>query len=711
MTKFDSTRFSAAGPIFKVTCNRAKKSLDAEVLIVLLSNMNRAEFDLHIEDESAHADSSRIYYDLKGMDPDNWEKLKSISEIMVFDQEESDPFISNLMETTEATTIIICPLSAENVDFGHVVWGWKSARQIARDFIVRATLLADQIALSLSASMSEKRSQEQGEKLAALLELSTSIYSSLNYKEVIHKAVKLSMEIVDANGGTMFLLDKEENVLVPLVTIDETHAEAINSMRLKPGEGLTGWVAETGVGLISNHSEIDPRSVQVPGTPIEPESLISAPLTWSGDVIGVITMRNCKGKQFVQEDLEILTIFARQAADAIENAKLYEKLERAYEELSATQERLILAEKLKALGEMAGGVAHDFNNILATVLGRVQLLLKKIDDPELTNDLEVVEESALEGRRTVRRLQDFTQVSSKSRHTNISLNDVVTEAIENTKPFWKSTALKKGVTINLHQDLRLIPDIEGSFNELKEAVSNVILNSVDALCDGGNILIETGEVDEKIYLRITDDGVGMDEETKNKMFFPFFSTKEEKGSGMGLAVVYGILFRHQVEIMVESSPGNGAEFILKFAPARESGHKTVQPRISEDLSQLDILLVDDDLSLLDVVDDMLDYLGHKCHKANGGGVAIDILKKKSFDLVVTDLGMPEVGGWEVAQYCRDNHPETPVILISGWGAQIDSEEAGDKVDAVLPKPFQLDEFEETIKTVIHNGRQKQPVSR
>ena len=427
-------------------------------------------------------------------------------------------------------------------------------------------------------------------------------------------------------------------------------------------------------------------------------------------MIGVITLRNSTGKQFVQEDLEILTIFARQTADAIENAKLYEKLENAYEELSATQERLILAEKLKALGEMAGGVAHDFNNILATVLGRVQLLLKKTDDPKLKNDLQVVEESALQGRRTVRRLQDFTQVSSKSRHTNISLNDVVTETIENTRPYWKSTALKNGITINLNQDLRSIPRIEGSFNELKEAISNVILNSVDALRDGGNILIETGEDDDKIYLRITDDGVGMDEETKNKMFFPFFSTKDEKGCGMGLAVVYGILFRHQAEISVESSPENGTELLFKFPRAKESDSIAAQQSFKKKIPRLKVLLVDDDSSLLDVVDDMLDYLGHECHKADGGKIALDILAKESFDLVVTDLGMPEVGGWDVAQYCRDNHPGVPVILISGWGAQIDNEEAMDKVDAVLPKPFQLGEFEETIQTVFYKTRQKQSVT-
>lgn len=710
MSKFDSTKFNAAGPIFKVTCNRAKQSLDAEILVVMLSDVHRLEFDLHIEDEGGKIDSSRIYYDLKGIDPDLWEKMHSISETVIFDRREKDPFISYLMKVTGAATIIVCPLFTENIGFGYAVWGWKSERRITENVVSMAGLLGEQISLSLSASMSERRSQEQGEKLAALLDLSTSIYSSLNYKVVIEKAVKLSMEIVGANGGTIFLLDREEDVLLPLLTIDETHEEAINSMRLKPGQGLSGWVAETGVGLISNHSENDPRSVQVPGTPVEPESLISAPLIWSGEVLGVITLRNNTGKEFVQEDLEILTIFARHAADAIENAKLYEKLEKAYEDLSATQERLIMAEKLKALGEMAGGVAHDFNNILATVLGRTQLLLKKIDSPDMNKELAVIESAALEGRRTVRRLQDFTHVSSRSQFTNIDLNEIVSEAVENTRPSWKATALREGITINLHQNLRQIGQIEGSYSELKEAISNVILNSAEALPEGGNIWVETGEIGDKIYVRITDDGIGMDEESKNKMFFPFFTTKEWKGSGMGMAVAYGILFRHQAEISVESEPGKGTEFIFKFSPAREIKQERVSSNLENEISPLKILIVDDDASLLEVVEDMAEYLGHECRMANGGAIALGMLANERYDLVITDLGMPEVNGWEVARYCREKHPGMPVILISGWGAQIDHEDAMHKVDAVVSKPFRLDEFEKAIKMVINTNRQNQPVS-
>jgi len=707
LTRFDSTRFDSAGPIFKVTCHRAKQSLGADVLVVLLPDVERLEFDLHIEDEAGYLDSSRIYYDLKELDPEGWNQLLSIAGTSVFENKRDDSFIARLLSVIGASDTIICPLSTENIGPAFVIWGWKSDKDLCQNDIATAELIGEQIALSLSASMSERRFQEQAEKLAALLELSTSIYSSLNYKDVLNKAVKLSLEIVGADGGTIFILDKEENVLMPLLTVDDSHADAINSIRLKPGQGLTGWVAETGVGLISNHSENDPRSIQVPGTPIEPESLICAPLTWSGEVIGVITLRNSTGKAFAQEDLEILTIFARQTADAIENAKLYEKLEKAYAELSATQERLIFVEKLKALGEMAGGVAHDFNNLLATILGRTQLLLKRQDSRELRNELKIIEEAALAGGKTVRRLQDFTHVSTKTQFTTINLNGAVEDAVEYTMPSWKTTALKKGITINMNKDLQEIPMIEGNYHELKEVISNIILNSVDALNRDGNIWVETKFDDSKVVLRIADDGIGMNEETKNKLFYPFFSTKEGKGSGMGLAVVYGILFRHQAEISVESSPGNGAEFLLKFSPASKIDKEVESGPAVDEVSELNILLVDDDTSLLSVVEDMIDYIGHKCKTASGGRMALDMLEKEKFDLVVTDLGMPDIGGWEVARFSRQIRPETPILLVSGWGAQIDRQEAMEKVDAVLAKPFQLADFEEAINSVVSNKRKAQ----
>ena len=208
LSRFDSTRFSAAGPLFKVTSNRAKRILDADVFLVLLTDVHHRHFDLHIEDESCIEDTSGMYYELRGTDPDAWMTLRSISGTTLFERGNSDRIIENLMDIFDALCIIISPFFIEDLGFGYAIWGWKNKISDSGEYISRAELLSEQIALSLSASMSEKRSKEQGDKLAALLDLSTHIYSSLNYKEVLQKAVKLSMEIVGATSGTIFILDK-----------------------------------------------------------------------------------------------------------------------------------------------------------------------------------------------------------------------------------------------------------------------------------------------------------------------------------------------------------------------------------------------------------------------------------------------------------------------------------------------------------------------
>jgi len=708
LAQYETTKIIVTGPLFKVTSGRARRMLDADSLVVLTARPETELFDFYIENSNKHDDNKRLYHELQKLKSDSWQNLINLDKPTIFNENTDDELLLELLKILEVSTLIIAPFVLENVSSGYAIWGLKSLEGSPKEILSKVELIAEQIALSLSASLNEQRSKEQGNKLAALFELSTSIYSSLNYTEVLEKTVYLAMEIVGANSGTIMLLNKEERTLSPITTIDAEHQEAISAFEIELGQGITGKVAETGVGVISNNAEYDPRAVQIPGTPNnDEESLISVPLTWSGNVIGTITLWADYDKQFVHEDLEILTIFARQAADAIENARLYEKLQSAYEELSATHEKLIVVEKLKALAEMAGGVAHDFNNILGTILGRVQLLGLKTDDPILKKEFDDIEAAAMDGRRTVKRLQDFTQVSAAVEYKSLDLNKIVARSIESTRPAWKDNAQRRGVTINMVTDLYPLSTISGNREELTEAISNVILNSIDALETSGEIKISTYMDDDKAVLKIADNGKGMDEETQNKLFFPFFSTKSnQKGSGMGLAVVYGIMFRHQADISVISAPNSGAEFIFTFNVVDDSVEESsnIDPKSEPDC--LSILLVDDDMNLLEVVNDMIEYLGHKCKRAGGGQEALDLLNQQKFDMVVTDLGMPNVGGWEVAQHCRMNYPDTPIILISGWGAQIDENDVKDKVDAVLSKPFRIDEFKDTINLVFSSAKEK-----
>ncbi len=704
MNKTDSTSFNTDRSIFQSILERARSALGSDLFLTILCGNERRDFEFYGVDIQGSFDRGSIYRSLRSLPDSLWITAWADGGVHFYNRQGENGFARSLLNITSCSCLLITPFIMDHGGLGYGCWLWDQPRVNRDEDSMKAGLLVDHISLSIKAFQNKKSARERGDKLAALLELSTSIYSSLNYTEVLQKAIKLSTEIMGADGGSIFILDKDEMLLRPLVTIDERYKDQLNSVRLRLGEGITGKVAQSGNGTISNHSGNDPRSIQVPGTPLDEESLISAPLTWSGEVIGVITLWSYSGKTFSREDLEILTIFARQTADAIENAKLFESLEKAYEELSATQEQLIMAEKLKALGDMAGGVAHDFNNVLGTILGRVQLLRRKVTDALLEEDLKIIEETTLKGRRTVQRLQDFTHVSSRMEHGKVDLNKVILEAVETTKPAWKDTAQRAGITIMMHNELAPFAVIDGSHEELKEAVCNIILNSVDALPEGGNIWIKTWVERGQVVLQIRDDGVGMDETVKSKLFFPFFTTKGKKGVGMGLAVVYGILFRHQADIGVESTPGNGATFTFKFNLSDIVSKESTPQPIMEEQKYLSILLVDDDVNLLEVVSDMINLLGHEVMKAEGGREALKILENNSFDLVITDLGMPEVGGWDIARFCREHYPKMPILLISGWGAQLDAAEALQKVDSILPKPFQIEELAESIKKVIFNSR-------
>ncbi len=660
-------------------------------------------FDFHVECSRDEESFRKVKQKLILIDFESWDSLRKIQKTTCYDSNSDDLLFSELPGILDVSLVAISSFELKEIGAGYIIWGWKDSRAFGPEDKSKADLLVEQVALSLAVSINRLQSKKQARKLATLLELSSSLYSSLNYKEVLDKVARITIDITGGDGAAIFIANNEdENKLALVLTYKDPKAGPHIPEMTKQLAKFADEIASNGVGKIADPEQAnrDDNFIDYKST-ISLNSMVGSPLIWSEKIFGVIVLWNEKKVSFNQDDLELLTIISRLTDKAYENARLYEDLSKAYKELSETQERLMMAGKLTALAEMAGGVAHDFNNMLGAILGRVQLMLLKCKDRELKKELGLIENAALDGRRTVQRLQNFTQVTSKKEFMPQDLNLIIKQAIDNTKPAWKDISNKNSITINVQVDLKPVSTINGNEEELVEAVSNVILNSIDALKKGGNIFISTFMDADYAVLKIVDDGIGMSEDVKNKLFFPFFTTKGDvKGSGLGLAVVYGILFRHQVDIAVDSEPGKGAEFTFKFNCIK--GPIARRKDIIEEINHqnLSILLVDDDVNLLDVVGDMIEYIGHKCEKAPGGKEAIEILKSRRFDLVVTDLGMPEVGGWEVAEFCRLKYPEIPVVLISGWGAQIDEKEALRKVDAVLAKPFRIEEFQSILQKVL-----------
>ena len=362
-------------------------------------------------------------------------------------------------------------------------------------------------------------------------------------------------------------------------------------------------------------------------------------------------------------------------------------------------EKLIHIEKLRALGSMAGGIAHDFNNFLTTILGNAQLLAMGIKDQEALHKIRNIETAVNDGAFTVRRLQTFTgfrqKLEAKNRISNIIA--VIKDAIDLTKPKWKDECEKNGIFINTKLELQDTGPVSMHPSELREILTNLIFNSVDAMPEGGTITMRSCEKDSNVVLQIEDNGIGMSKDSKKRVFDPYFTTKDIGNSGLGLSVSFGLIVQAKGTISVDSKEGEGTTFRIVLPISGKQEVRVAPTAESPETQHLRILAVDDEKQIVDLLSTMLDGLGHKVIGVTNGQQALDYLEKEDFDLVITGLGMPVISGWDVAAKAKSRNPDLPVVLVTGWGAEYESKDLTKTgIDAVLSKPFKLDELTKII---------------
>jgi CheY-like chemotaxis protein len=392
-------------------------------------------------------------------------------------------------------------------------------------------------------------------------------------------------------------------------------------------------------------------------------------------------------------------VFAGHCSTAIANARHYEETRAALVELRETQAQLVQSAKLNALGEMAGGVAHDFNNLLSAVLGRTQLLLQSTDDPEVRRQLQVIERAALDGAETVRRVQEFTRVRSDGHFATLHLNELLREVVERTRPSWEAGSKRNGVAVEIEFDLAARQTIAGSGAELRELFTNLVLNAVDALPWGGQIRISTADDGDTVVVRIRDTGVGMDEDTRQRAFDPFFSTKSERGTGLGLSVARGIVNRHRGSILVDSEPHLGAEFTVRFPAGESPAPPPARPSPAR-LPRFRVLAVDDEKPVLDVLADLLRALDQEVDTALGGAAGLARFEQGDYQVLFTDLSMPELNGWDLTLAVKSRRPDVAVVVVTGWGLQLEEETAlAHGVDLLVAKPFSIEDLERALQRV------------
>jgi signal transduction histidine kinase/CheY-like chemotaxis protein len=437
----------------------------------------------------------------------------------------------------------------------------------------------------------------------------------------------------------------------------------------------------------------------------------ATPLRAGNRIVGILQSVCSRPTGFRVEQVQLLYLVADLLGPAISNCQLFDRLRVTYEELRTTQVQLIRNEKLRAIGELASGMAHDFNNSLCGVLGFLEIAMTdKLLTSSSRANLDLARSCALAAAETVHRVQDFARVRPKDVVCQpIDLGELVRKTVELARPKWENVNRSQTKPIIVQLDTAISGGVSGNLAELREVLTNLIFNAVDAMPEGGTLTIRSWVQAETALISVSDTGVGMLPAVQQRLFEPFFSTKGERGNGMGLSVAFGIVKRHGGDITVASEAGRGSTFTIRLPAAaadatRSSGEKASEEKAPATdrsaLPSLRILVVEDETTVRHFLTTVLTTLGHRPRGTRNGNEALKTFAEEPFDVVVTDMGLPGISGEEVARRLAHKSPGVPIVLLTGWADQIKSEAKSlPGVTRVLGKPVSTQQLAETLMAV------------
>jgi signal transduction histidine kinase/CheY-like chemotaxis protein len=564
-----------------------------------------------------------------------------------------------------------------------------------------AASLASQAAVALANSgLFRELTRRQG-RLEALVDVSQRATRLWPPATVQRRIADLYAGLLQADAMAFHLVDGDRLVRAEVRGEDMA---ALLRAEIAIGEGPTGRVAATGapeaIMDLAGHAGLEPAQRESAAR-LGLRAWLAVPVHAGDRLVGVLSALTTQAAAFSQDDVAVASTFAAQAGIAVENSRLYAELERALEGVRKSQDQLVQVERLRALGEMAAGVAHDFNNLLAVVMLRTELLLARGQAPAVAESLTMIRQAAHDGAQTVRRIQEFTRTRSTRPFGRVDMQQVLQEVVELARPRWRDQAQSRGVTYDVRVESGQVPLVAGTAEELREALLNLLNNGLEAMPAGGTFTFRAVAEGDQVVIRAADGGCGMSEETRRRVFEPFFTTKGAQGNGLGLAVVWGIVTRHGGAITVDSGLGQGTTFTIRL-PVPE-----VLPADpgAEDGSQLPrgtrVLVVEDNQEILRSLGDLLRDNGCRVIEALDGTAALARIEAETVDVVLTDLAMPGISGWEVAATCRERCPAARVGLITGFGDQLEPgklERHG--IQFVVAKPFSSEELLQAVAAAL-----------
>lgn len=581
------------------------------------------------------------------------------------------------------------PLLNNETVVGAVTVFWRTPRVYDEHEVRLLTGLARQASVAIAQARLHGASVRRAEELAALLRAVRTMLGGLDTKTILESIVHEAATIAGTPHVNLLLVERDTATL-RLAAVAGSPVPPDFALPL--GESYSGQVATTG------------RPVYVADTPGDARNplahrdremgivtYLGLPVKMRDSVVGVLAFSTTTPRRYSAEELAYLGSFADHAAIALDNGRLYEDAQRALTDLRAMQRKLVQGETLRALGELAGGAAHHLNNLLTVVVGRIQLMRRSVRDEKLARPLEIVERAAKDGAEVVRRLQQFAGMRRTAEPRTVELNLIVKDVLEMTRGRWQDSARAHGTEITVDSRAATLPQIPGDPAALREMLTNLVLNGIDAMPRGGRLTVETSASGSNATITVTDTGVGMPEDVRQRAHEPFFTTKGVRSTGLGLSVAFGIARRHGGELTLQSEVGQGTAVRVTL-PIPAGAATPAPPAAALPGRPLRILLVDDEEDVREALSEMVQSQGHTVVHAGGGPEALRLLEADTdIDLVVTDLVMPAMTGWELAEAVKARRPGLPVGVVTGWGDVPEAAPATRRaIDFLLSKPVTLE---------------------
>jgi len=555
--------------------------------------------------------------------------------------------------------------------------------------------------------LAQSRVQAQLERLSLLDQVTCAIGERQDLPSIYQVTLQSLEERLPADFSCVLGYDAEADVL----TVDHVGSRG-QALAASLGLGRRSEIAVEADGLrrcTYGHLVYEPdTAMPAAGFPRRLaaaglRALVMAPLQSDSRVFAVLMVARHAVQSFSSGECEFLRQLSAHVGLAAQQAQLYGALERAYNDLLQTQQAVMQQERLRALGQMASGIAHDINNALtpATLFTETLLETEPGLSPRARASLTTIQRAIDDIAHTVSRMKEFYRHRQpESPLAPVELNPLIRQVVDLTRARWSDMPQQRGTVIEMSAELApALPPVMGVESEIREALVNLIFNAVDALPEGGRIAVRTRLADvpaPHACIEIADTGIGMDEATRRRCLEPFFTTKGERGTGLGLPMVYGVVQRHGADLDIDSRVGHGTTVTLHFPAApSDAGRATQSSPTPARPARLRILVVDDDPLLLKSLQHTLESDGHVVIAANGGQAGIDAFHaaqrdRETIDAVITDLGMPHVDGRRLAAAVKAASPATPVIMLTGWGHRLAAEgDVPDHVDQLLNKPPKL----------------------